>query len=77
MTAVILALVACNGSSTGFQNTGTEPDNQTGSGTAEVFPQSLIWEDGVVVQSVSLDHLSGCWGIGGYGGCARPDLLRD
>ena len=32
-----------------------------------------IWEDGVVVQSVSLEHDSGRWGIGGYGGCTRPD----
>ena len=36
-----------------------------------------IWEDGVVVQSVSLEHDSGRWGIGGYGGCTRPDLLHD
>jgi len=36
-----------------------------------------IWKDGVVVQTVMLDHYAGRWGIGGYSGCIRPDLLHD
>ena len=36
-----------------------------------------IWRDGVIVQSVMLDHVSGRWGVGGYSGCTRPDLLHE
>lgn len=36
-----------------------------------------IWRDGVIVQSVMLDQISGRWGVGGYSGCIRPDLLHE